>query len=80
MIGITKAYVTRVGAGPFPTEALDDDGERLGERGKEFGTITGRKRRCGWFDAACASVRGAAERAHRAVPHQARRPVRVRDR
>jgi adenylosuccinate synthase len=51
VIGITKAYVTRVGAGPFPTEDLGSDGERLGERGREFGTVTGRKRRCGWFDA-----------------------------
>jgi adenylosuccinate synthase len=51
VIGITKAYVTRVGSGPFPTEALDADGDRLGERGHEFGTTTGRKRRCGWFDA-----------------------------
>ena len=51
VVGITKAYVTRVGAGPFPTEALDDDGERMGDRGHEFGTTTGRKRRCGWFDA-----------------------------
>jgi adenylosuccinate synthase len=50
VIGITKAYVTRVGSGPFPTEALDEAGERLGERGAEFGTTTGRKRRCGWFD------------------------------
>ncbi len=51
VIGITKAYITRVGAGPFPTEDLGPDGERLGERGREFGTVTGRKRRCGWFDA-----------------------------
>jgi adenylosuccinate synthase len=51
VVGITKAYVTRVGAGPFPTEELGADGERLGERGHEFGTVTGRKRRCGWFDA-----------------------------
>ena len=51
VIGITKAYVTRVGAGPFPTEDLGRGGERLGERGHEFGTVTGRKRRCGWFDA-----------------------------
>jgi adenylosuccinate synthase len=50
-IGITKAYVTRVGAGPFPTEDTGSDGERLGERGKEFGTVTGRQRQCGWFDA-----------------------------
>jgi adenylosuccinate synthase len=51
VIGITKAYVTRVGAGPFPTEDPGPDGDRLGERGAEFGTVTGRKRRCGWFDA-----------------------------
>jgi len=51
VIGIAKAYVTRVGAGPFPTEDLGPDGDRLGERGHEFGTVTGRKRRCGWFDA-----------------------------
>jgi adenylosuccinate synthase len=51
VIGITKAYVTRVGAGPFPTEDVGADGERLGARGHEFGTVTGRKRRCGWFDA-----------------------------
>jgi len=52
VLGIVKAYTTRVGEGPFPTELHDDDGERLGERGREFGTTTGRKRRCGWFDAA----------------------------
>ncbi|HLB61879.1 MAG TPA: adenylosuccinate synthase [Actinomycetota bacterium] len=51
VIGVTKAYVTRVGAGPFPTEDRGPDGDRLGERGNEFGTVTGRKRRCGWFDA-----------------------------
>ncbi|HZD17790.1 MAG TPA: adenylosuccinate synthase, partial [Actinomycetota bacterium] len=51
VIGITKAYVTRVGAGPFPTEDHGPEGERMGERGNEFGTVTGRKRRCGWFDA-----------------------------
>ena len=50
-LGIVKAYTTRVGEGPFPTELHDADGERLGERGHEFGTTTGRKRRCGWFDA-----------------------------
>lgn len=50
-LGIVKAYTTRVGEGPFPTELKDDDGERLGTRGHEFGTVTGRKRRCGWFDA-----------------------------
>lgn len=52
VLGIVKAYTTRVGEGPFPTELLDEDGERLGQRGHEFGTTTGRKRRCGWFDAA----------------------------
>jgi adenylosuccinate synthase len=51
VIGIAKAYVTRVGAGPFPTEQDNDVGELLVERGHEFGTNTGRKRRCGWFDA-----------------------------
>lgn len=51
ILGITKAYTTRVGAGPFPSELLDADGQRLGERGREFGTNTGRQRRCGWFDA-----------------------------
>ena len=50
-LGITKAYTTRVGSGPFPTEDFGDDGSRMGERGREFGTVTGRKRRCGWFDA-----------------------------
>ena len=51
VLGITKAYTTRVGSGPFPTELTDKTGETLGERGREFGTVTGRKRRCGWFDA-----------------------------
>lgn len=52
VMGIVKAYTTRVGEGPFPTELDDADGRRLGERGHEFGVVTGRKRRCGWFDAA----------------------------
>jgi len=51
VLGITKAYTTRVGSGPFPTELTDEIGQRLGERGREFGTVTGRRRRCGWFDA-----------------------------
>jgi adenylosuccinate synthase len=51
VLGITKAYTTRVGAGPFPTELDDEIGRGIGERGKEFGTVTGRRRRCGWFDA-----------------------------
>jgi adenylosuccinate synthase len=50
IIGISKAYVTRVGSGPFPTELLDDDGEKLRQAGHEFGSTTGRPRRCGWFD------------------------------
>ena len=52
VLGIVKAYTTRVGEGPFPSELQDVDGQRLGERGHEFGTTTGRERRCGWFDAA----------------------------
>ena len=52
VLGIAKAYCTRVGAGPFPTELFDETGRLLGERGHEFGTVTGRSRRCGWFDAA----------------------------
>lgn len=51
VLGITKAYTTRVGSGPFPTELDDEVGKTLGERGREFGTVTGRQRRCGWFDA-----------------------------
>src|ERR1700722_11045019 len=50
VLGICKAYTTRVGEGPFPTELTDALGEKLGSRGAEFGTVTGRKRRCGWFD------------------------------
>ena len=52
VLGIVKAYTTRVGEGPFPTELFDEIGQRIGEVGKEFGTVTGRARRCGWFDAA----------------------------
>jgi adenylosuccinate synthase len=51
VLGIAKAYTTRVGSGPFPTEQENDIGEYIGQRGREFGTVTGRKRRCGWFDA-----------------------------
>jgi adenylosuccinate synthase len=54
VIGVVKAYTTRVGAGPFPTEALGEDGERLRATGAEFGTTTGRERRCGWYDAVVA--------------------------
>jgi adenylosuccinate synthase len=51
VLGIAKAYTTRVGSGPFPTEQQNEIGELIGRRGREFGTVTGRKRRCGWFDA-----------------------------
>jgi adenylosuccinate synthase len=51
VLGITKAYTTRVGSGPFPTELTDAIGEKIGKIGHEFGTVTGRPRRCGWFDA-----------------------------
>jgi adenylosuccinate synthase len=51
VLGIVKAYTTRVGEGPFPSELHDEIGERIGRQGNEFGTVTGRKRRCGWFDA-----------------------------
>jgi len=54
VIGVAKAYCTRVGAGPFPSELHDATGERMRERGAEFGTVTGRPRRCGWFDAVAA--------------------------
>jgi adenylosuccinate synthase len=57
-LGITKAYTTRVGSGPFPSEDFGVDGSRMGERGREFGTVTGRKRRCGWFDAVMVSQAG----------------------
>ena len=57
IVGITKAYTTRVGAGPFPTELLDDDGDRLVDVGREFGTVTGRRRRAGWLD--CVMLRHA---------------------
>ena len=50
VLGIAKAYTTRVGSGPFPTEQENEVGEYIGQRGREFGTVTGRKRRCGWFD------------------------------
>src|SRR3990167_7022396 len=50
ILGITKAYATRVGSGPFPTELNDDIGKQLAERGNEFGSVTGRPRRCGWLD------------------------------
>jgi adenylosuccinate synthase len=59
VIGVSKAYITRVGGGPFPTEALDAAGETIRARGKEFGAVTGRPRRCGWFDAPLMRYTGA---------------------
>ena len=78
VLGLAKAYTTRVGSGPFPTELTDAIGERLGERGQEFGVNTGRKRRCGWFDACLVRqvVQGVGHRRHRA--DQARRARRLR--
>ena len=76
VIGILKAYTTRVGAGPFPTELLDETGEWLRKTGGEYGVTTGRDRRCGWFDAVDRPVRHPRQRHHRLLPHQARRPVR----
>ena len=79
VLGIAKAYTTRVGLGPFPTELTDETGEKLGTRGNEFGTVTGRKRRCGWFDACLVrqSHQGRGHRRHRS--HEARRARRLRD-
>ena len=78
VLGIVKSYTTRVGEGPFPTELKDAIGEKLGERGHEFGTVTGRKRRCGWFDAVLVrqTVHHRRRRRHRA--DQAGRAGRVR--
>ncbi len=77
VLGIAKAYTTRVGSGPFPTELHDAIGERIGERGREFGTVTGRKRRCGWFDAMLVrqTIKVVRHRRHRT--DQARRARRV---
>ena len=66
VLGIVKAYTTRVGTGPFPTELTDDVGARLAKRGNEFGSVTGRPRRCGWLDIAGAQALAAAERRRRA--------------
>ena len=79
VIGIVKAYTTRVGAGPFPTELFDERASCFASTGFEFGTTTGRPRRCGWYDAADRSLRGAHQRRHRLRAHQARRAHRPRD-
>ena len=77
--GITKAYATRVGAGPFPSELFDEVGKRLADRGGEAGTTTGRPRRCGWIDPRGAALRGPPEHDERAGGDQAGRPIRPRD-
>ena len=77
VIAVIKAYTTRVGEGPFPTELVDAKGERLRDVGAEFGTTTGRPRRCGWFDAVDRPVRDADQRRHRLRPHQTGRPHRT---
>ena len=79
VLGIVKAYTTRVGSGPFPTELDDEIGQQLGERGHEFGTVTGRQRRCGWFDAVLVRQAVGGQRHHRHRADQARRARRVRD-
>ena len=78
VVGVAKAYVTRVGAGPFPTELTDEVGEAIVERGHEFGTNTGRKRRPGWFDAVMLRHAVRSELPLRAGHHQARRARRLR--
>ena len=76
--GVAKAYSTRVGAGPFPTELEDETGRLMLERGHEFGTTTGRERRCGWIDLVGAALRSAAQRPDRAGGDKARRAGRDR--
>ena len=78
VLGIVKAYTTRVGEGPFPTELNDEIGKLLGERGHEFGTVTGRPRRCGWFDAVLVRQTLQRRRHQRHRAHQARRARRLR--
>ena len=78
VLGIVKAYTTRVGTGPFPTELSDDIGATLAKRGNEFGSVTGRPRRCGWLDSAGAQALAAVEWRRRLVHHQARRARRHR--
>ncbi len=73
VLGIVKAYTTRVGTGPFPTELTDDVGAGLAKRGNEFGSVTGRPRRCGWLDIPGARPLVPAERRRRRLHHQARR-------
>ncbi len=77
VLGIAKAYTTRVGTGPFPTELTDDVGAGLAKRGNEFGSVTGRPRRCGWLDIAGARALAAIQWRHRPLHHQARRAGRA---
>ena len=79
VIGVSKAYITRVGGGPFPTEALDGAGDHIRERGKEFGAVTGRPRRCGWFDVPLLALHGRDQRLRQHRGDQARRARRVRE-
>ncbi len=79
VIGVTKAYTTRVGAGPFPTELFDEIGVHLRKVGQEYGTTTGRERRCGWFDAVVGRYATRLNGDHRSRRHQARRAVRARE-
>ena len=79
VLGIAKAYTTRVGGGPFPTELDDEVGRRIGQRGAEFGTNTGRPRRCGWFDAVLTRQTVKTSRHRRRRADQARHPRRLRD-
>ena len=79
VLGIAKAYATRVGGGPFPTELDDDIGEGIRKRGQEFGATTGRPRRCGWIDLVALKRAVADQRHQRPVHHQARHPRRHAD-
>ena len=77
VIGVAKAYISRVGTGPFPTELDDEVGDAMVELGGEYGTVTGRRRRCGWIDLVAALCRPH-QRPDRALPHQARHPLPLR--
>ena len=79
VLGIAKAYTTRVGGGPFPTELDDDIGAPIGRRGNEFGTNTGRPRRCGWFDAVLAARPSSTSRHRRDRVDKARHSRRLRE-
>ncbi len=78
VIGVSKAYITRVGGGPFPTEALDAKGDQIRARGKEYGAVTGRPRRCGWFDVPLLRYNGCDQRVRQHRGDKARRAGRFR--